>query len=232
MQPVAAAARRNNKLRRRPALPGFLGAWFVRSLEPPPKMKAKAPKNIKPRTSPALADAPPAFLSSHAYAPHFLPPFPRRSPKFPPRQRPPRPRRDRLPQSLHQRPAFLTRHRPPRHPSSRAPPPLPGPRRPHRISNETNLAPTSVESDTFLSPSRHVADPHAGKRFHREKGDHHVTKLTRRTLIQSATIIAGTAATNILPDLNAKPTAAPPPDAPTTKSPTIVASSETNIVET
>ena len=35
MQPVAAAARRDNKLRRRPALPGYLGAWFGRSLEPP-----------------------------------------------------------------------------------------------------------------------------------------------------------------------------------------------------
>jgi hypothetical protein len=72
MQPVAAAARRNNKLRRRPALPGFLGAWFVRSLEPPPKMKAKAPKNIKPRTSPSLADAAAAFLASHAEAQNFL----------------------------------------------------------------------------------------------------------------------------------------------------------------
>ena len=59
-----------------------------------------------------------------------------------------------------------------------------------------------------------------------------MTKLTRRTLLQSATILAGTAATNILPDLNAKPTATPPPDAPTTKSPSIVASNETNIVET
>jgi para-nitrobenzyl esterase len=63
-----------------------------------------------------------------------------------------------------------------------------------------------------------------------------VTKLTRRTLIQSATLIAGTAAANLLPNLNA---ATPPsrspepaPDALTTKSPTIIASNETNIVET
>src|ERR1700743_955269 len=68
MQPVAAAARRNNKLRRRPALPGFLGAWFVRSLEPPPKMKAKAPKNIKPRTSPSLADAAALDLAPAAHS--------------------------------------------------------------------------------------------------------------------------------------------------------------------
>ena len=37
MQPVADAARRDNKLRRRPALPGFFGAKFVAALEPPPK---------------------------------------------------------------------------------------------------------------------------------------------------------------------------------------------------
>jgi hypothetical protein len=72
MQPLAAAARRENKLRRRPALPGFLGAWFVRSLEPPSKIKSKSPKNIKPRTAPSLADASAAFLASHAEAQNFL----------------------------------------------------------------------------------------------------------------------------------------------------------------
>lgn len=64
MQPVATAARRDNRLRRRPALPGFLGAWFVRSLEPPSKIRAKAPKNIQPRTAPSLADASAAFFDS------------------------------------------------------------------------------------------------------------------------------------------------------------------------
>jgi para-nitrobenzyl esterase len=65
-----------------------------------------------------------------------------------------------------------------------------------------------------------------------------VTKLTRRTLIQSASLLAGTAAANLLPDLNANATAtanataAPAPDACTTKGPTIVASNETNVVET
>ena len=72
MEPVATAARRANKLRRRPALPGFLGGWFVRSLEPPSKMKAKSPKNIQPRTAPSLADAAAAFLASHAAAQTFL----------------------------------------------------------------------------------------------------------------------------------------------------------------
>lgn len=72
MQPVAAAARRDNKLRLRPALPGFLGAWFVRSLEPPSKFKAKSPKNIHPRIAPTLADASAAFFAAHADAQHFL----------------------------------------------------------------------------------------------------------------------------------------------------------------
>ena len=72
MQPVAAAARRENKLRRRPALPGFFGAWFVRSLEPPAKMKTKSPKSIRPRTAPTLADASAAFLASHAESQNFL----------------------------------------------------------------------------------------------------------------------------------------------------------------
>src|SRR3954468_23904241 len=58
-------------------------------------------------------------------------------------------------------------------------------------------------------------------------------KLSRRALIQTATILAGTAATNLLPSLTANANAAPPPDASNNfKSPTIVASDETNIVET
>lgn len=72
MQPVADQARRENKLRRRPALPGFLGAWFVRTLEPPAKIKTKSPKSIKPRTAPTLADASAAFLASHTEAQNFL----------------------------------------------------------------------------------------------------------------------------------------------------------------
>ena len=72
MQPAADAARRANKLRRGPALPGFLGAWFVRLLEPPAKVKTKSPQSIQPRTAPALADASAAFLASHAEAQNFL----------------------------------------------------------------------------------------------------------------------------------------------------------------
>jgi len=72
MQPVADAARRENRLRRRPALPGFFGAWFVRLLEPPVKVKTKSPDSIQPRKAPALADASAAFFASHAEAQTFL----------------------------------------------------------------------------------------------------------------------------------------------------------------
>jgi DinB superfamily len=72
MQPVATAARREKKFHRRPALPGFLGAWFVRSLEPPSKIKSKSPKNIQPRTAPTLADASAAFLDSHSSVLNFF----------------------------------------------------------------------------------------------------------------------------------------------------------------
>jgi para-nitrobenzyl esterase len=59
------------------------------------------------------------------------------------------------------------------------------------------------------------------------------SKLTRRTLIQSATVLAGTAAATLLPDVTANANATlPPTDAANSKSPTVVASDETNIVET
>jgi hypothetical protein len=72
MQLAADSARRAKKFRRRPALPGFLGAWFLRSLEPPFKLKTNAPQAIKPRTAPTLADASAAFLASHSDAQSFL----------------------------------------------------------------------------------------------------------------------------------------------------------------
>jgi hypothetical protein len=55
-------------VRRGPARPGLVGGWFVSSLEPPvkPLFKLKAPRTIRPRTGPALADAASAFLASHA----------------------------------------------------------------------------------------------------------------------------------------------------------------------
>ena len=72
MQPVADEARRRGKVRRGRAVPGFFGAWFVRSLEPPPKMKVKAPKIIKPDAEVRFGDAATAFFSSHDEAQNFL----------------------------------------------------------------------------------------------------------------------------------------------------------------
>jgi hypothetical protein len=66
MRPAAERAVREERRRRRPARPGLIGAWFVRLLEPPvnPRFRARAPKSIQPRPSPALHDAVTAFLAS------------------------------------------------------------------------------------------------------------------------------------------------------------------------
>jgi DinB superfamily len=74
MRKPAEQARQQGRLRRRPALPGLLGGWFVRSLEPPPKAgsKLKAPGKIRPRTAPPLADAFASFIASHRAARAFL----------------------------------------------------------------------------------------------------------------------------------------------------------------
>jgi len=72
MEPVAARARRNGRLRRRPATPGLVGGWFVRSLEPPGRWKMRAPGKIAPRQSPSLADAAAAFFASHERVVRFL----------------------------------------------------------------------------------------------------------------------------------------------------------------
>jgi hypothetical protein len=59
-------ARAAGRLRRRPALPGFVGQWFATKMEPPVKtpFKMKATRNIKPGKSPSLADAFARFLAS------------------------------------------------------------------------------------------------------------------------------------------------------------------------
>ncbi|HEX3472044.1 MAG TPA: DinB family protein [Silvibacterium sp.] len=66
MKEPAIRARAAGRLRRRPALPGFVGQWFATKMEPPVKasFKMKAPRNIKPSTSPSLADAFARFLTS------------------------------------------------------------------------------------------------------------------------------------------------------------------------
>jgi hypothetical protein len=74
MGPAAERARQAGLRRRGPAVPGLVGAWFVRSLEPPVKtlFKMRAPRQIRPRSSPPLSDACARFLSCHAEVVQFL----------------------------------------------------------------------------------------------------------------------------------------------------------------
>jgi hypothetical protein len=74
MRPSAEAALAAGRMRRRPAEPGIIGRWFVRTLEPPvrPGWKLKAPKKILPGKRPSLADASAAFLASQAEVRAFL----------------------------------------------------------------------------------------------------------------------------------------------------------------
>jgi len=74
MREPAARAKTAGRNRSRPALPGMVGGWFVRSLEPPvkPRRKLRAPGKIRPRKAPALADAFASFISSHHDVETFL----------------------------------------------------------------------------------------------------------------------------------------------------------------
>lgn len=74
MEPSAASALARGSRRKRPALPGLIGGWFVRSLDAPVKLrfKMKAPKKIVPRESPSLADAAAQFFASQDQVRAFL----------------------------------------------------------------------------------------------------------------------------------------------------------------
>jgi hypothetical protein len=74
LQPPADRALALGRRRRRPAEAGRFGRWFVRWLEPPvkPRLKSKAPRTIRPRSSPALADAFGQFLASQEEVRAFL----------------------------------------------------------------------------------------------------------------------------------------------------------------
>jgi hypothetical protein len=64
MRPAADRALAQGRRRRGPARPGLIGGWFVRTLDAPvkPRFKMKAPRVIRPRVSPPLADAAGQFL--------------------------------------------------------------------------------------------------------------------------------------------------------------------------
>ena len=74
MQAPAERAVAQQRMRRGPARPGLIGGWFVRTFEPPVKttFRGKAPRLIRPRISPGLADAFGAFLASQDDVRRFL----------------------------------------------------------------------------------------------------------------------------------------------------------------
>lgn len=74
MGPPAERAREKGKLRRRPALPGWIGGAFVAQLEPPPKWwsRLRAPRKIQPRPSPPLAGTYAALAATQAKTRAFL----------------------------------------------------------------------------------------------------------------------------------------------------------------
>jgi hypothetical protein len=68
MREPAHRARALGQFRTRPARPGLAGRVFVYTLEPPPRWwsKLRAPRLIRPRPSPPLADAFASFMASQA----------------------------------------------------------------------------------------------------------------------------------------------------------------------
>ena len=74
MTPPAARALADGRRRRRAALPGVIGRWFIGSLEPPatPLSRRKAPRLIMPRDTPPLSEAVAAFLASQNDVRGFL----------------------------------------------------------------------------------------------------------------------------------------------------------------
>ena len=74
MEAPAVRAREQGKHRRGPATPGFVGRWFAGTMEPPvtSRFRMKAPRSIRPRTAPTLADAVASFLASQNEMRAFL----------------------------------------------------------------------------------------------------------------------------------------------------------------
>src|SRR5574338_884571 len=72
MRPAAERARERGRMGLAPAKPGFLGTWFVRSMEPPVKRKYKTPAKTRPRNAPPLGDAVDDFLRTQDDVRSFL----------------------------------------------------------------------------------------------------------------------------------------------------------------
>ena len=71
---AALRAREQGRQRRSPALPGLAGRVFIIALEPPVTIlfRMKAPRSIRPRVAPSLADAVASFLASQDEVRAFL----------------------------------------------------------------------------------------------------------------------------------------------------------------
>jgi hypothetical protein len=74
MKEPAIRTREQGRVRRGPAKPGFVGRWFARTMEPPvrARFRMKAPRLIKPRVAPPLADAFAGFRTSQDEVRAFL----------------------------------------------------------------------------------------------------------------------------------------------------------------
>jgi hypothetical protein len=72
LEESAAHARGEGRPRRSPAMPGILGGWFVRTIEPPVKARFRAPRTIRPRKALKLPDALADFLASQEMVRAFL----------------------------------------------------------------------------------------------------------------------------------------------------------------
>lgn len=74
MQESAIRAREQGRFRRGPVAPGFVGRWFVRTMEPPFKapFRMKAPRIVEPRAAPPLANAFASFRTSQDEVRAFL----------------------------------------------------------------------------------------------------------------------------------------------------------------
>src|SRR5215468_1561639 len=59
MKEPAIRAREQGRFSRGPATPGFVGRWFVMTMEPPVKapFRMKAPRIVQPRAAPPLVNA-------------------------------------------------------------------------------------------------------------------------------------------------------------------------------
>lgn len=66
MEKAAVSARARQRFRKGPATPGFLGAWFARTQEPPVRQRMKAFRSIVPQAQASLGPALEGFLTSHA----------------------------------------------------------------------------------------------------------------------------------------------------------------------